>query len=567
MPGPSGGSGSRGAASCSPGGGSPSGGQIAEHKCLYCTSDIRGLRVRCTQPACGPTFNLCSECFACQVELGTHRRTHPYEIIDDGNFPLFNERSAWRAVEESQLLDSVERFGFGNWEDIKTLLSGRSVDEVKMHYDQFYIDGNIGKVTWGQCGPPSHNVIDRSLPPGEPLSPSLNSPTKPPQELSVNDQLEMGYMPNRDDFEKEFDNDAENLISQLALCEDEDSTDREAKMALIDSYARRLSERVRRKKIAREHNLLGLFIKGGALPGCRGVKASSREGRMRREASDKLRPFLQDMSGEELETFMGNLENQMDLKGRIKDLLRARKNGLTRLEDLFDFEQAKKRRDKLLHRRTVQLSQGGADATVGFARSSETLATTSGSSGFPRACSGSDHHEQLATLEGLGALGVLVGHSTSSGSSQYSDFSGTTSDVSEWSGGGGGPGPRKPNRRRTSVVSRDRKGFRRRQRQTNGIDSSGGHGISAAHSTGTSSNKLKHHRKCRHFNRTGFPKSKPKARICSSLGLTAGAYMHYKIVLLQQARSGLREIGIPSGLDATRTRALLEHFYRAGWVK
>lgn len=65
-------------------------------------------------------------------------------LQDDGNFPLFNERSAWRAVEESQLLDSVERFGFGNWEDIKTMLSGRSVDDVRTHYEQFYIDGNIG---------------------------------------------------------------------------------------------------------------------------------------------------------------------------------------------------------------------------------------------------------------------------------------------------------------------------------------------------------------------------------------------------------------------------------------
>lgn len=214
----------------------------------------------------------------------------------------------------------------------------------------------IGKVTWGKCGPPSNNVVDRSLPPGAPLSPSLNSPTKPTQDLSINDQLEMGYMPNRDDFEKEYDNDAENLISQLALCEDEDPTDREAKMALIDSYARRLAERVRRKKIAREHNLLNIFLKGGPLPGCRGVKASSREGRMRREAFDKLRPCLQDMTSEELDTFMSNLESQMDLKGRIKDLSRARKNGLTRLEDLYDFEQARKRRDKLLHRKSVQVS-------------------------------------------------------------------------------------------------------------------------------------------------------------------------------------------------------------------
>lgn len=78
---PPGGSETAGAGTGSPSGASSSGVQTAEHKCVYCTADIRGLRVRCTQTSCGPNFNLCSECFACQVELGTHRRTHPYEII------------------------------------------------------------------------------------------------------------------------------------------------------------------------------------------------------------------------------------------------------------------------------------------------------------------------------------------------------------------------------------------------------------------------------------------------------------------------------------------------------
>ncbi|XP_022647678.1 transcriptional adapter 2-beta-like isoform X2 [Varroa jacobsoni] len=517
MPGPSGGSGPGG--SCSPSGGSISGGQTAEHKCVYCTSDIRGLRVRCTQQTCGPTFNLCSECFACQVELGTHRRTHSYEIIDDGNFPLFNERSAWRAVEESQLLDSVERFGFGNWEDIKTMLSGRTVEEVKAHYGHFYIDGNIGKVTWGRCGPPSQNVIDRSLPPGEPLSPSLNSPTKPPQELSVNDQLEMGYMPNRDDFEKEFDNDAENLISQLALCEDEDPTDREAKMALIDSYARRLGERVRRKKFAREHNLLCLFIKGGASPGCRGVKASSREGRMRREASEKLRPFLQDTSGEELEAFMINLESQMDLKGRIKDLSRARRNGLTRLEDLFDFEQAKKRRDKLMHRRAIQMSPSGAGAEGAPGRGSHAGAPPSfhGTARDSIAANG----KPTGTPSATGLLLPAIATTTTATTTVAAINSSTIGNAVTLTG-------------RDSQRTSQRREERISERMCGLLD-----------------DRL----------------SQKEKRICSSLGLTAGAYMQYKILLLHQLRSGQREVGVPRGLDATRTQALLEHFYRAGWVK
>lgn len=118
-----------------------------------------------------------------------------------------------------------------------------------------------------------------------------------------------------------------------------------------------------------------------------------------------------------------------------------------------------------------------------------------------------------AVSQAFEGLTAIVGHcnnNNSSESSQHSDFSATTSDVSEWSGGGNGPGPRKP-RGRSSIVH---KGFSNRKQQKQNIGLS--HTTNDNNSPSSNNNKLKHHRKYRHFNRTGFPKRKPKARVSFS---------------------------------------------------
>ena len=110
----------------------------------------------------------------------------------------------------------------------------------------------------------------------------------PPIEMSLEEQRALGYMPLRDDFEREVKNDAESLISnlvvsnnQLAFLEDtrysseaaatlsalaaapdtlgelnEDQMDFELKLNLIEMYRDCLMERARYKKIAREYGLI-----------------------------------------------------------------------------------------------------------------------------------------------------------------------------------------------------------------------------------------------------------------------------------------------------------------------
>lgn len=63
-------------------------------------------------------------------------------------------------------------------------------------------------------------------------------------------------MPFRDDFEREHDNEAETVISSLANNYDDDELDIAVKLVQVDRYRTRLKERERRKRIAREYNLI-----------------------------------------------------------------------------------------------------------------------------------------------------------------------------------------------------------------------------------------------------------------------------------------------------------------------
>lgn len=61
-------------------------------------------------------FDLCVECFSVGVELGEHKNTHSYRVMDYLAFPLFEPH--WGADEELLLLEAIDTFGIGNWQAI-----------------------------------------------------------------------------------------------------------------------------------------------------------------------------------------------------------------------------------------------------------------------------------------------------------------------------------------------------------------------------------------------------------------------------------------------------------------
>ena len=73
-------------------------------------------------------------------------------------------------------------------------------------------------------------------------------PNSSPMKLEHAEQLELGYMPLRDEFDVEFDNDAETTISTLSIAPDDDEVEHLLKLTHIDFYRRRLRERGNRKQ-------------------------------------------------------------------------------------------------------------------------------------------------------------------------------------------------------------------------------------------------------------------------------------------------------------------------------
>ncbi|XP_064601983.1 transcriptional adapter 2-beta-like [Liolophura sinensis] len=311
---------------------------MAKDHCGYCQCDISTVKVRCTE--C-PDFDLCLQCFSCGAEIGTHKKEHSYQIAGEGTTAVFDTSERWSALEETCLLDAVEQYGFGNWEDVANHVETKKPSECLDHYTNFYIHGNIGRATFST--EQADSIKDHTCTDSGPLSPSLTSPI-PPIELSLQEQQELGYMPFRDDFEREHENDAEVFVSGLSINYDEDDIDIAVKLSHVDKYRLKLHEREKRKKIARSYGLIAAATSSG-------IKQKSQQPKKKiskdeREFQEKMKVFAQFHSSTDHEQFFEHLQKEKELKSRIKELVRHRKNGITKTDDIEEFEDEKFKREK-----------------------------------------------------------------------------------------------------------------------------------------------------------------------------------------------------------------------------
>ncbi|XP_043918748.1 transcriptional adapter 2-beta [Protopterus annectens] len=314
---------------------------LGKKYCVYCLADVTSLRIRCTECQ---DIELCTECFSAGAEIGNHRRWHGYQLVDGGRFTLWGleAEGGWTSREEQLLLDAIEQYGFGNWEDMAAHVgASRSPQEVMEHYVCMYIHGNIGKACIPDTIP--NRVTDHTCPSGGPLSPSITMPL-PPLDISAAEQQQLGYMPLRDDYEIEYDQDAETLISSLSVNYDDDDVEIELKRAHVDMYVRKLRERQRRKRIARDYNLVTAFLgkdkKDKEKIPKRKITKEEKELRVR------LRPLCQFVSCKEFEEFFESMHKERVLRAKIRELQRYRRNGITKMEESAEYEAARHKREK-----------------------------------------------------------------------------------------------------------------------------------------------------------------------------------------------------------------------------
>ena len=112
-----------------------------KNDCLYCRRDLgTEVRIRCVvcpEPVEGVPASFCVECFGARVEIGEHKSSHDYQVVDTPSVCLLSED--WTADEELRLLEALEKFGYGNWEAAAEHVgNGRTRVSCERHYVRFY---------------------------------------------------------------------------------------------------------------------------------------------------------------------------------------------------------------------------------------------------------------------------------------------------------------------------------------------------------------------------------------------------------------------------------------------
>lgn len=302
---------------------------FAKVSCTYCQEEINGVRIQCC--IC-PDFDICLQCFEVGAEIGPHVNDHSYKFVDHCAVSIFGGRGAWTGREHLRLLDAAELYSYGNWELVAKLVETRTAEECKEEYTSRYLDGNIGRAMWTSV-PKPNLIIDLSEDDG-PLSPVALAKLAPldatPEEARV-----LGYKPHRDDFEREYNQEAEKLIADLQLEDQEESDiERALKLAIVDMYVRRLRERQRRKRIVRDYQLVAKYFDN-----LRRDPSQPLYPKIQKELRDHLRPFAQFLNSGEHDRLIASIERERELRHRLADLMRYRGLGLTTQEEIVHYEQ------------------------------------------------------------------------------------------------------------------------------------------------------------------------------------------------------------------------------------
>ncbi|KAJ2953294.1 hypothetical protein O0L34_g878 [Tuta absoluta] len=303
----------------------------AKYNCSYCQEEINGIRVKCAECA---DFDICLQCFSLGAEIGTHKNDHSYQYMDSGAFGIFLGRSSWSANEEVRLLDAIEQFGFGNWEDIAKHIETRTPEEAKDEYITRYLEGSIGRATWGNVESTSRPSLHCADQDEGPLGPSAVS-RLPSLAVSSDEAAQLCYMPNRDDFEREHDHEAEQLVSALSITPEDDELDVALKLSQVDIYTRRLRERTRRKRLVRDYQLVSVFFSNQRNK----QKTLGKLAKEKKEFTERLRWTAQFYGRAEQAGVVAGLWRERELRVRLAELHRYRLAGVTRLEECAHYEQ------------------------------------------------------------------------------------------------------------------------------------------------------------------------------------------------------------------------------------
>ncbi|XP_022733546.1 transcriptional adapter ADA2a-like isoform X2 [Durio zibethinus] len=349
----------------------------ALYHCNYCNKDLSGMvRIKC---AVCPDFDLCVECFSVGAEVSPHKSNHPYRVMDNLSFPLICPE--WNADEEILLLEGIEMYGFGNWTEVAEHVGTKSKSQCIDHYNAIYMNspcfplpdlshvmgksreellamakGNSqvkkeftahGELTLKDESPTGATVKYEAPRKEDPAYQSSSSLTAEPQadrsigekkpRVSTDEEPSMtelsGYNFKRQEFEIEYDNDAELLLADMEFKDTDTKAEHELKLRVLHIYSKRLDERKRRKDFILERNLL--------YPDPFKRNLSPEE----REIYQRCKVFMRFHSKEEHEELLKSVIEEHRTVKRIQELQEARAAGCRTAAEANKYIEQKRKKE------------------------------------------------------------------------------------------------------------------------------------------------------------------------------------------------------------------------------
>jgi len=173
-------------------------------------------------------------------------------------------------------------------------------------------------------------------------APPLPPKTKPTASVPSCHEIQ-GYMPGRLEFETEYANEAEEAVQLMQFDPGDGINPRsgelepemELKLTVMDIYNCRLSQRVERKKVIFEHNLLEYR---------ENMKTEKKRTKEERDLLNKAKPFARMMNHDDFEALCQGLLDELNLRQAISQLQEWRNLKIGDLRSGEKYEQDKAQR-------------------------------------------------------------------------------------------------------------------------------------------------------------------------------------------------------------------------------
>lgn len=276
--------------------------------CDYCARDLsQAVRARC---AVCPDYDACLDCFSVGAALFPHRADHPYRLIAVSQREVF--QAGWSADEEEKMLEGLEMYGVGNWEEVAKMVASKNAEQTEAHFMKVFLQSKVAPL-------PDQTLLvpmDKTLTDEDGLS---DFDPKALRVMHMHQQEDAaGWMAKRGDFVYEWDNEAEELLGDLEITAEDSRRERDLKLSVLEVYNHKLDERERRKDFVLLRNLTD-------------VKASTaiekKRSKEERELREKLRVFARFLSPSDLDKLIKGLLDERAMRTHLDGRRDARMQG------------------------------------------------------------------------------------------------------------------------------------------------------------------------------------------------------------------------------------------------